>query len=387
MDHDGDGLNDTLETTGILTGFGKLYTNPNNPDTDGDGLPDGMEVGELIVDPGTGIQYFKALSDPTKANSDGDGISDYDEYELGTNPLLDDTDHDGINDNVDASPLSYDNNKKPGLSDLEIGRAIVLGAVFGQSGLEGGVFEGYVDDDIASSPYYLLGWIGFGLIPAAGAIADARDAVQSFINGDELGAALNAAGAFSGVGDGVKTIFAVGLFVRKTGKAAEVAEVLAKYVLKEVPNTAVVRQVLDEVFEGAATRLVEKYGDNILQDLIVIAENNGDLRKTIGVAKSGNEIRWLEEGTSTWGWTHIKRPDRWQQIMDKFGSKTEEEVQNMIFDTIESSDQIIAVPGDQYKYVKNFPTVDGSMYQFSVIVSDRAQGIGKGNVITAHPGV
>ncbi|MDQ1254213.1 MAG: hypothetical protein QG646_3439 [Euryarchaeota archaeon] len=88
MDHDGDGLNDTLETTGILTGFGKLYTNPNNPDTDGDGLPDGMEVGELMVDPGTGIQYYKALSNPIKAHSDNDGISDYDEYELGTNPFL-----------------------------------------------------------------------------------------------------------------------------------------------------------------------------------------------------------------------------------------------------------------------------------------------------------
>jgi hypothetical protein len=164
MDHDGDGLNDTLETTGILTGFGKLYTNPNNPDTDGDGLPEGMEVGELRVDPGTGIRYYKALSNPTTAHSDEDGISDYDEYELGTNPILEDTDHDGINDNIDENPLSYGNNKKPGLSDLEIGRAIILGAVFGQSGLEGGVFEGYVDDEISSSSYYLLGWIGFSYV-------------------------------------------------------------------------------------------------------------------------------------------------------------------------------------------------------------------------------
>jgi hypothetical protein len=269
------------------------------------------------------------------------------------------------------------------MSDLEIGRAIVLGAVFGQSGLEGGVAAGYIDPNISSSPYYLLGWIGFGLVPVAGAVADVRDAVQSFLNGDELGAALNAAGAFSGIGDGVKTIFAVGLFARKTGKAAEVAEVLAKYVLKEVPNTAVVRKVLDEVFEGAATRLVERYGDDILQDLIVIAENNGDLRKTIGVVKRSTEVRWLEEGTSTWGWTHIK-DKHWSDLIAVFGYKSEDEIQKMIFETIKSG-TIEAKPGDQYKYTKEFFDENGKLQRQHVVVSDRSEGIGRGNIITAFP--
>jgi hypothetical protein len=157
--------------------------------------------------------------------------------------------------------------------------------------------------------------------------------------------------------------------------------------LKYVPLNQAKKVILDVLFDNADTRLVSKYGEAIITDLIVVAEKNGNLAKTIGVAKDGNNVRWLEEGTSEWGWTHIKRPQRWQQITDKFGSKTEEEVQNMILDTIRSSDQVIAISGDQYKYVKNFPTEDGFMYQFSVIVSDRAQGIGKGNVITAHPGV
>ncbi|NPE30583.1 hypothetical protein HNV12_22040 [Methanococcoides sp. SA1] len=68
---------------------------------------------------------------------------------------------------------------EPGV--LEIGRAIVLGAVFGETGIEGGSASWLVDYDAASSPYYLVGWIGFSLVPVVGAVADARDAVQALI--------------------------------------------------------------------------------------------------------------------------------------------------------------------------------------------------------------
>jgi hypothetical protein len=384
-DSDGDGLPNDLEMHGWMDTQGHVYyTDPYNSDTDSDGLTDCEEAGTWTTT--NGCKYFHLFSDPTKADSDDDFLDDLEEFELGTNPLSADTDKDSITDFDDEYPLSPAS-IEPEIGVLEIGRALVLGAVFGECGIEGGSLAGFVDSEIASSAYYLVGWIGFSLVPVAGAVADARDAVQALINGDELGAALNAAGAFSGIGDGVKTGAAVGLFIGKyPEKALDVAKALGKYAFPHAPDL-VKLEVLDIIFEGAATRLVAKYGDDVLQDLVVIAENNGNLAKTIGVAKSGGEVRWLEEGTSSWGWTHIKRPQRWQQITDKFGPKTEEEVQNMIFDTIRSSDQVVVIPGDQYKYVKNFPTKDGSMYQFSVIVSDRAQGIGKGNVITAHPGV
>ncbi len=89
----------------------------------------------------------------------------------------------------------------------------MLGAVFGETGISGGSMNWMVGDSIASSPYYLVGGFGFFLVPVAGAVADARDAVQAFINGDELGAALNAAGVFSGLEDAVKVSGAVGTFV------------------------------------------------------------------------------------------------------------------------------------------------------------------------------
>lgn len=65
MDSDSDGLSDEQE---------KLYnTNPNNPDTDGDGLSDYEE-----------IKVYQ--TDPNNPDTDGDGIEDGEEVRSGTNP-------------------------------------------------------------------------------------------------------------------------------------------------------------------------------------------------------------------------------------------------------------------------------------------------------------
>lgn len=77
-DSDNDGLTDGLEV--------KTYgTDPNNEDTDGDGLFDGPEI-----DAGT---------DPFDTDSDGDGLTDGEEVNTySTNPLNADSDGDGISD-------------------------------------------------------------------------------------------------------------------------------------------------------------------------------------------------------------------------------------------------------------------------------------------------
>ena len=66
IDTDKDGLNDSTENT--------LGTNPNNPDTDGDGLQDREEV-----------EVYK--TNPLVADSDGDGYLDGAEVKGGYNPL------------------------------------------------------------------------------------------------------------------------------------------------------------------------------------------------------------------------------------------------------------------------------------------------------------
>lgn len=81
IDSDEDGLFDYVETHGIMDNFGHVYyTDPYNPDTDGDGLTDGEEVGVLQTEANSYINYsYNVISDPTSIDTDDDGLTDYEE--------------------------------------------------------------------------------------------------------------------------------------------------------------------------------------------------------------------------------------------------------------------------------------------------------------------
>ncbi|MEL7447874.1 MAG: OmpA family protein [Pseudomonadota bacterium] len=108
-DADADGVSDALE--------GVLGTDPDDPDTDNDGLSDGAEVGANgTLDAGE--------TDPLDADSDDDGLSDGEEVNGtgplapfgATDPLDSDTDGDGISDAIEAG-VSADG-VDPGTSDV-----------------------------------------------------------------------------------------------------------------------------------------------------------------------------------------------------------------------------------------------------------------------------
>ncbi|OGQ30028.1 MAG: hypothetical protein A3B79_06750 [Deltaproteobacteria bacterium RIFCSPHIGHO2_02_FULL_50_15] len=62
-------------------------------DSDGDGLLD--------------VEEYDLGTDPHNSDTDGDGLSDFEEvYEYGTNPLDSDTDHDGMNDDAEIDDAS-----------------------------------------------------------------------------------------------------------------------------------------------------------------------------------------------------------------------------------------------------------------------------------------
>jgi len=112
-DTDGDGLTDKDEI--------ELYTtDPNNPDMDDDGLTDGEEVltyGSLPRNPDTDgdgmsdgfeIQYFGDFDRDGTEDFDGDGLTDLEEYENGTDPTNKDTDGDGLTDGLELNIYGTD---------------------------------------------------------------------------------------------------------------------------------------------------------------------------------------------------------------------------------------------------------------------------------------
>jgi outer membrane protein OmpA-like peptidoglycan-associated protein len=100
-DADHDGLRKSEEK--------QLGTDPNKADTDGDGLSDGDEVNKYHTNPLKVDSDIDNLpdkdeimvnkTDPNKADTDGDGLSDGDEVlKYNTDPLKTDTDGDGLSD-------------------------------------------------------------------------------------------------------------------------------------------------------------------------------------------------------------------------------------------------------------------------------------------------
>jgi len=153
-------------------------------------------------------------------------------------------------------------------------RAIILGAVFGETGLPDGIFYGLVGEETASSPYYMVGWIGFSCLPAVGGIADIRDAVQAILNGDPLGAAMNAAGAIPGPGDGIKITGSILCFTGKfPWKARELGVLLSKEILPLIPDALkldIWRVVLSTRENAIITKLTsEGHSVSQIQEMVV----------------------------------------------------------------------------------------------------------------------
>jgi hypothetical protein len=83
-----------------------LGSNRTLPDTDGDELSDYDEskLGWAVTVEGR--EPYTVYSDPRFADIDGDFLSDFTEMSVHTDPYLEDTDGDGDSDTVDADPLA-----------------------------------------------------------------------------------------------------------------------------------------------------------------------------------------------------------------------------------------------------------------------------------------
>lgn len=129
VDFDGDGADDSTEAAngtnpndrdsdhdGLEDGpeLAVYHSNPMDSDSDNDGLFDGAEVNLYHTDPllfdsdGDGLGDYAEVAtygtDPSRADSDGDGLTDSAELQIYlTNPKVADSDGDGLSDGVEIT--------------------------------------------------------------------------------------------------------------------------------------------------------------------------------------------------------------------------------------------------------------------------------------------
>lgn len=126
----GNGITDDMETFGsdnlpTLINM-RIGTDPLKEDTDADGLTDEFELLKLglLTDPLSGTT--DGIQD-TEADLDQDGLTNLEEQTYGTDPLVPDTDGDGLTDKEEITAGSDPLNKDTDGDGLEDGSEILLG--------------------------------------------------------------------------------------------------------------------------------------------------------------------------------------------------------------------------------------------------------------------
>lgn len=157
-DNDGDGLYDIYEQAGMKLPNGRIiYTDPTLKDTDGDGLTDFEETGIIYnVDDryiGLGeinaVKYFMMRSDPTSRDTDQDGIGDKED----PNPCF----ADYVSKNLSNKYTDLDYLNADGMTGGKQGWWMEKADLTSKEG-----WAGY--EDYMTSPDYRMGKMGCGVI-------------------------------------------------------------------------------------------------------------------------------------------------------------------------------------------------------------------------------
>lgn len=299
VDTDGDGLYDSAELLGMRDGLGFMhYSDPENNDTDEDGITDGEEMGHIVG--GYAAEYYMAKSSPTIVDSDGDGLTDAEEESLGLKKYSSDSDYDGLSDLIeiytgydplnnnpdgdtyddkeeyerDMDPFAYEKRWYEQLKDLLAGATC---GDYGQSMVDWGLME----ERTFNSLGYLSGHIASGAV----VYGDIRDFAATTSQGDFAGSFLNALSIVPVVGDSEKIGTELIQFGRRN---ADNLPRLARYLSREVDHLPSIK---DEVYSLVTPLLC---GSDEAYDLFKAAGRVSD--ETLAfLARRKNDMKSLSE--------------------------------------------------------------------------------------------
>lgn len=296
-DTDGDGLTDCEEVRGMPDFAGnEFFSNPQVADTDGDELPDGVEIEKIYHDEvelfgvtladilGTEYSYV-VYSDPQAENtdldpdnpikptdtdefafgtnarridSDGDGLDDSSELIEGLDPLSTDTDGDGLGDfeelvnlqepDGDFDPRVFDETRNVD----EWMRLYEKGFRCGEL-LQFCLFIEVTEEEAETVPYFI------GSIASAfgGPIADVRDIIGGVVNRDLLSTGLSFVGLVPVGGDFIKGLAKVRDVAKRVPGRTLALLVRATY---KLPLDAGLRRGIVEILVGDGMRILRGAG-------------------------------------------------------------------------------------------------------------------------------
>lgn len=245
-DTDKDGIPDFYETNLYMFNGVKLSLDKENADTDGDGLMDGEEVGELQfqynMDSRKVLVTTKVLSNPMAEDTDLDGISDKEEIVIETDRCNVDTDSDGLLDGIEYvegfDPLEPDadgDGRRDWLEYAENTDPYVYNKDWNEYMWEFmcGVIAG---DFIADSDSFATtaGQVLGSFVP----YVDVRDVLGNCVHEDYLMASISLAGLIPVGGDGTKAVAKVGKYIFKNVNDIEKVVELLTFINKHFPEVA-----------------------------------------------------------------------------------------------------------------------------------------------------
>ena len=296
-DPDGDLLATCVEDAGVYSrwtpaviGHINIHTSSHNPDTDGDGISDIAEYGDIIYTSDR-AWALDPNSNPSVADTDNDGIEDQDEHRNTLNAYSADTDGDGLSDFDElqiyqTSPFFHDTDGDGELDGYEVEEGYDPLAfnyrfnwnnrlLFIEGFSKGLIFGDFADvDSIPELSGHLIG----GLVP----ISDARDVVANAIYERPIDLAMSAVGLTPVAGDAAAIVGRCIKYLNKYPDQIHSVRAIARKI-EERTNLDIVRHLPvpnltgswlkgwavrgQELEVKASAELVKKYGSQI-QELL-----------------------------------------------------------------------------------------------------------------------
>lgn len=306
LDDDHDGLSNWIEIHGVTAGNKRgplglgvpdvFYSDPENADSDGDGMLDGEELGKPYTAAELGgwtsddpITVFNVVSDPSSTDGDRDGVDDVEEVDSNLNALDADEDSDGLNDSEEREwgtfPMLADTDSDNYQDGFEahfvdsgfdpVNRNEMLPQQEWLADFALGAFCG--DNDVCRRD--TIPWLVGNVLSSIAIYGDVRDFVAGLLQGNWLNAGVIAIGFIPYFGD---TAEAAAKIVRALshlkGEAAKAAVKMLRAALGESDTAFIgVMRTLD----GGLIDKLAAYGMSDASMARVIINNDTALLKKI----------------------------------------------------------------------------------------------------------